>query len=353
MQRRRGCKFDSRRGMTRVEVLTVVAACLLVAMIVVPGVAQSQAGARKVQCLNSMRNIGLAALHYMEVHEAKLPTLTTTLPVKNSSGQEGNLVVGWPIVLLPYLHQGELWKAINSKAEIEEGRVRIGDKEKVAIDAFGCPLDEDSFQKAGGLSYVVNAGFISRSLFQGDPDQKHVVGALAWKGEPGDASAVAVHAATGVMWRESPSFEQSMEKIGSGDGTSTTLLVTENLQAGNWYDTDTASIGFCLPVENTKGKVPVGDKTAFKSATQPLMTDFPGGTLATAEYQDWRINRNLDAKPSQLARPSSRHNGGVTAILCDGSGKFISQKIDPHVHAKLMTSDGVTYGENVLLNGQY
>jgi hypothetical protein len=229
----------------------------------------------------------------------------------------------------------------------------MSDAERVALQVFTCPDDSDSFRKPGGLSYVVNTGFISQSLYLGDPDRKHVPGSLAWAGEPGDGKAIAVHASTGVYWQQTDAFEPSLEYVSTGDGASTTLMLAENMQAGNWYDTDTASISFGFPVANSKGQIPLGVGQTFESEQRPLNTEFKGGTLTSAKSQDWRVNAALKTKATLLPRPSSNHVGGVNVIMCDGAGKFLNENIDPHVYLKLLTSNGVTYGEGDLQQSSY
>jgi hypothetical protein len=249
-------------------------------------------------------------------------------------------------------HSCQLQQAISDNSIIESGQARIRDEERVAIPGLGCPENRDAYRKPGRLSFVLNAGFLSQSLYHGDPDRKHVPGSLAWIGEPGDEEAVAVHAATGAFWQATDVFEPSLDYISVGDGTSVTLMVTENLQAGNWYDTNTASISFGFPVANSDGKVPVGSGHSFESVEKPLSTEFAGGTLTTATPQNWRLNAERQAKVGTLPRPSSNHSGGVNVILCDGAGKVLNQEIDPYVYIKLITSNGVAYGEGGLTPGQ-
>ena len=125
-------------------------------------------------------------------------------------------------------------------------------------------------------------------------------------------------------------------------------MVTENLQAGDWYDTDTARISFGFPVKADGLRVPFGRGAIFESVDRSLNTEFPGGTLTEASPQDWRINCDLKAVVGTRPRPSSNHSGGVNVIMASGAGRFLSDKIDPRVYVKLMTSRGGEYGEGEL-----
>ena len=352
MQRRLLIRPESRSGLTRIEVLVLCVIAIVCGLVVVPGVLSRRIPARRMECVNSIHIIGLSVMNSVSTNDGHLPPLSTSISVVNAKDEEGELLVGWPIALLPSLDQSALLKGIRQRARVEMGRAKIGDAERLYIPVFACPADEGSVRVPGGLSYVVNAGFISRDLYNGDPDGNHVLGSLAWIGEPNDDDSVHVHAATGVMWQTTDRFQPSLDYISDGDGSATTILITENLQAGDWYDIDGTKIGFGFPVANSEGKVPLGTGATFESAKKPLNTQFEGGNLAS-EPQDWRINRDLKIPSGSRPRPSSNHTGGVNVIMCDGASRFLSENIDPHVYLKLITSNGVKYGEGDFSQSQY
>jgi hypothetical protein len=353
MNRQHSPRVSSRSGITRVDLIAVLAGSFLVAMLFLPATRRGRTPARKLHCLNNIRQLGLANQNFAAQNGGKLPYLSASKLIKNGAEEEGELIQSWQVALLPALDAGSLLRAIRKNVVIKTGRATMSDAELIAVEVFTCPDDSDSFRKPGGLSYVVNAGFISQSLYHGDPDRKHIPGSLAWIGGPGEDNAIAVHAATGVFWQQTNVFESSLDDVSTGDGATTTLMLAENLQAGNWYDTDTAAIGFGFPVANSQGKVSYGAGRVFESEEKPLNTEFDHGALTTARGQDWRINADLKAKVGTLPRPSSNHTGGVNVIMCDGSGRFLNQNIDPHVYLKLLTSNGVSWGEGELKQSEW
>lgn len=346
---------NGRAGLTKVDVLVLLGAVLLVGIVVAPGILmQSRTSPHKLRCMNSLRNVGLAMQNFASANDDNLPEFVTSQPVTNSAGQQGEMVVGWPIQLLPALDNTALLKSIRQNAVIRSGRAEIGEKEQqVSLLVFQCVGNDDSYRTPGRLSFVVNAGFISRDLYHGDPGGLHKPGTLTWTGPPGSASARAVHMATGVIWQSIDDFRLSWDDIAKGDGTSTTIFLTENLQAGNWYETDTVRIGFGFPVDHKAGQVPFGRGHIFESEKKPLNTMFDGGALVTASPSDWTINADPKAKVGTRPRPSSNHEGGVNVVFCDGATKFLNENIDPHVYLKLMTSNAMAYGETELLQSQY
>jgi prepilin-type processing-associated H-X9-DG protein len=108
-----------------------------------------------------------------------------------------------------------------------------------------------------------------------------------------------------------------------------------------------------LPVNAPNGQVPFGTGTFFESVERPLNAEFKGGTLGTAGLHEWRVNRDLKAAEGTRPRPSSNHKGGVNVIMCDGSGRFLSESIDPQVYVKLLTTNGTAYGEGKLAENSF
>lgn len=352
MRRSPGIRPIRRSGLGRLDVIVMMIVVAILCAVVAPAVYGPRITARKMHCVNNIRQVGLAIVAFTGASNGAFPPLSTEMDIENGEGQLGLLPSPWSIQILPALDAVALFKNIRKTAVADAGNadlptMRVGDTEKIWLEVFTCPEDPDSFRQPGGLSYVVNAGFIPRDLYYGDPAGRHGLGLLSWDGNnnPGEEQDLRVSAATGAIWRTHPSIRYTLDDISSGDGTSSTLLLTENLQAGTWYDTDTTKIGFGLPVVANDSQIPFGEGTFFESATRPLNTGFKGGTLATAKPQDWQINADLKSKTGTRPRPGSNHKGGVNAFFCDGSARFLNESIDPQVYVKLLTSNGVTYGE--------
>lgn len=345
----------ARQGFSRIDLLVVLSLAILLGVLIAPGILSAQQKARAQDCLSNIRTVGLAFQNYASAKQGQLAPLSTAMTVRNSAGQDGEIVVGWPIVLLPAMNSADVFKNLSQSVTVDKGTAQIAEDQKVPLPFLTCPNDPEAQGKAGRLSYIVNAGFISRDLYGGDPDRKHRPGSLSWDdndttGEPKD---VAVHSATGVTWIASDKFQPSLDFISTGDGSTTTLLLAENLQAGHWFDTDTARIGLVVPVANTKGRVPFGNGATFESKISALNADFAGGTLATAKPHDWQINQDPKAKLGTRPRPSSNHVGFVHIVMCDGATRRLSQKVDPQVYVKMITANGVTYGERLLIPSAY
>ena len=353
-----------RRGFTLIELLVVISIIAVLASLIAPAVQSARRAARKLECLNNIRQCGLAIHNAASGTGGALPPLVTTVPVTNTNGQ-GVLPAPWTIQILPALDATALLKNIKNNATVGSGSTpnivfQVAISESIWVQAYTCPDDQDSFRQPGGLSYVANSGYISDAIWgTGETGSLvHQPFFIDWNGngtssatDPGVATAdqgdLAIAVATGVFWRPaSGGFQPSLDYISTGDGATTTLMLAENLNAGTWNSATVGQVGFGIEVKTGTASGPVtgGQFAATGSlAASGLLTQTP-------DY--WAINRAKTTNTS-APRPSSQHIGGVNVIMCDGSGRFISENVDKNVYCKLLTSNGVTYGEGTLNNSGY
>ncbi len=342
-------KQKLRRGFTLIELLVVISIIAVLASLIAPAVQSARRAARKVQCLSNMRNVGLAMQNFASSNNGSLPAMISTQKVTNANGA-ALMVVPWTILLLPALDNSALLKNIRNDAILNTAGTNMivninPGYENVAIEVFTCPDHVNAYKKAGGLSYVVNGGHMPNLVWGtvtiNTPDQTD------WAASTPtgiDATDLAIGQSTGVIWPTG--YTSSLEYVSTGDGTSTTLLITENLQAGRWYDTNTSSLGFGI-------QLPTSLATMYPNAGSTGVASTALAIGAASSPDNWFINRNLSATQFTSPRPSSQHAGGVNAIMCDGAGKFLNESMDQIVFTKLMTSNGVSYGEGPLDQASY
>ena len=383
-------KRQPRRGFTLIELLVVISIIAVLASLIAPAVQSARRAARKLECLNNIRQVGLAMVAFSSNTGGGLPYLTSDIPISNASGTGYIYGAGWPMQLLPALDATAILKNIKSNAVVAGGSaapysfmVNSGvNGENVWLPVFTCPDDADSFRQPGGLSFVVNAGFIPSTIW-GSPTNPETVAIggpflqpylIDWNANSNysldgvnlqgsntifDSADQAVQTATGVFCRataapNSNSFQPSLDYLSTGDGTGSTLMLTENLNAGPWNGSIGSQSGYGV------NQLGFGLRLPVSAAYQVTSGLFTPQTLATiAGFSDpatnpdqWVINRNLSA-PIGTPRPSSQHSGGVNAIMGDGSGRFISETVDKNVYAKLLTSNGVNFGERTLNGRDY
>ena len=392
----------TRAGFTLIELLVVISIVAVLCSLIAPAIQSARRSARRIECLNNMRNVGVAILNASSTTGGELPALTSTMNVSNDAGI-GSFAIGWPMAILPALDGAALLKNIQKNASIASGLAAIADGDNVWLPALTCPDDIDSYRRPGGLSYVVNSGFISAEVWgrQETATFFHQPYLINWKHATippaqftrstdgtsltGDPSPLDMRIAlsSGVFWRivGSDGYRPSVDYVTTGDGTTTTIMLTENLNAGSWSSTTVSEIGFGIriPLDATSF-FPASGTLAPNCGEFPkplsLTTDFPCSQCQSMSLESF-INYPVTASSlavtssssasgscsgsssttattiSSVPRPSSQHSGGVNVIMMDGSGRFLSEKVDINVHARLVTSNGVVYGELALNQAAY
>ena len=374
----------SRRGFTLIELLVVISIIAVLASLIAPAVQSARRAARKLECLNNIRQVGIAMQSFASANNGQLPSMVGNMTFANANGRTCTVSAGWPIQIMPAMDGSAVVKnlkanAINpapAPATATTFNVGAGGGERVYFKGLTCPDDTTSHQAVGGLSYVVNMGMISNTVWtayaggsndnlgsfnvQSDTGYHHP-GLISWDGNSsfGDPVDQQIGLSSGVFQRDLTGFANasstlmSLDYVGTGDGTTNTLMLSENLQAGDWWSMSANQLGFGIqvPVASAAPSYPSwlsgsNGVTALRMEGTAL-TDF-----AQLTPDPWAINRNLAAAVGYAPRPSSQHAGGVNVIFCDGSGRFLSENMDKHTYAKLVTSNGVTYGEKTV-NGTY
>ena len=375
---RLSAKHQPRHGFTLIELLVVISIIAVLVSLIAPAVQAARRTARKLECLNNMRNIGLAMQSFATSTGGSLPYLTNDVP----TGSGVMFGAGWPIALLPALDQTAVLKNIKTNAVSDTvttngTMIATTALENIWLPVFTCPEDNDSFKRAGGLSFVINAGFIPSTVW-GQTESAallHQPYIIDWNASTSysangvtgsfDQGDQSIETSTGVFWRPTSggsSFQPSIDFVSQGDGTGNTIMVTENLSAGNWnsslYGPNFAGVnqigfGIAIPVtaHAPNAGLFVGNTTACPNC---YLQEIPTGFNDLTKMPDlWVVNRNLAATPGTVPRPSSQHSGGVNMIMCDGSGRFLNEGVDKVVYAKLITSNGVNYGEQTLDSRSY
>jgi prepilin-type N-terminal cleavage/methylation domain-containing protein/prepilin-type processing-associated H-X9-DG protein len=98
-----------RRGFTLIELLVVIAIIAVLIALLLPAVQAAREAARRAQCVNNLKQLGLAVHNYISQNQV-LP-LQTMYPA--SADVSWGWSYGWPLALLPNLEQAPLFNALN------------------------------------------------------------------------------------------------------------------------------------------------------------------------------------------------------------------------------------------------
>lgn len=359
-----------RSGFTLIELLVVISIIAVLAALILPGVQSAREAARRTQCTNHMRNLGVAIQNYATSNNGRIPYLTGGFNIEFLDGSDANYTrpAPWTVHLFPYLEQTALYERLQTSNNVTVGAQNSTTSlARTSVETFTCPNDPNS-DAIGALTYVANAGYISSNRWNLLNNAGHTLDAYDW---PFTTSGVDdadrnLTASAGFFFREAGANNRTstLDRINSGDGLSQTIMFSENINTriydatattGGWISTYTGDIAFGLKVPGSGS----GPTTLNDSGTTGGLGTMAGLDLALPSGwsimdADSRINGQLaTATAGQSPRPASFHPSIVVVIMGDGSGRSLAQSIDDTVYARLITSNGNRYQQQVLSGSDF
>jgi prepilin-type N-terminal cleavage/methylation domain-containing protein/prepilin-type processing-associated H-X9-DG protein len=348
------------RGFTLIELLVVVAIIGVLIALLLPAIQSARAAARRAQCMNNLKQIGLAMQGYVNAHDA-LPPVCVDQEWTGAGARVPQPHQNWSqhARLLPYLEQQVAYNAINWSfgARWSDGDSHYRDSNP-PDDAFGgndsipqmtvitlqiatflCPSDSnpgssgtflvDGRNKMVGASnYPCNIG-LNRRISGGMPDRSWQLNgpnyvASSWDKTVSGTTNLATfndgasNTVTFSEWIKGPAVPTGHAPNG--------LAEVYNLgQNSNFFPTDYQFMQLCNAVPITgfnqqwqwKGEWWAYGATMIYSHTQT-----PNRTSCV--YHD--INQDGRGTITMLSA-SSNHSGGVNVLFMDGSVRFVKSSV--------------------------
>jgi prepilin-type N-terminal cleavage/methylation domain-containing protein/prepilin-type processing-associated H-X9-DG protein len=359
----------TRSGFTLVELLVVITIIGMLVSLLLPAIQAARETGRKNTCINNMRNASTALT---QVHDSKrvFPGYANVVGGKRAS---------WVVAILNQLDRGDLYQVwINTPlvtAATTAPAPALSGSFSTAVPwahtqlaILQCPSNPAGNTTVDPLSFVVNTGSAITANDNYPPvtpgpmvpyeDQNSGVffnQCGADQNAPG-AAQYNPAGSGGSNFPQQAGKRVSMDFISSNDGTTYTIMLSENLQAGNWATdpTDTSN----KPANPYQSDFQIRQNTGFVwfVTGSPNNTDQPITVSPMYNPSGMRINQlaktlsppnpypgqyPIGMNPSlgglAYARPSSAHPGGVNVMFCDNHYRFIAEDIAYHVYTQLMT----------------
>ncbi len=324
-------------GFTLIELLVVIAIIAVLIALLLPAVQAAREAARRAQCVNNLKQLGLAMHNYnSSVNTFPIGALGVRSPtfyaaVGDPTGAKNRRT--WAFMVLPYLEKGAMFQAINFSLPFNPPTGAANNTvSETLIPGFSCPSDPtvnqiDQNNRREG-NYVVNWGNSNWA-------QNMITTSNAYNPFPGNP----LMQGNPVPFLGAPfSMDKSFGIQNITDGTSNTLLMAEviigatkptNLyeHRGDIYNDDYNCAMFNT---YTTPNSTVGDWVANGYCRYPYMTN-PVCAAAPQAQNSYNAAR-------------SYHPGGINALVADGSVKFFKNSVNYVVWRAL----GSTMGGEVI-----
>jgi prepilin-type N-terminal cleavage/methylation domain-containing protein/prepilin-type processing-associated H-X9-DG protein len=295
-----------RSGFTLIELLVVIAIIAILIALLLPAVQQAREAARRTQCRNNLKQLGLAMHNYLDNFRVFPPGVVwTDLNQNNDPGDDvasGHWT--WGTMMLPYIDQAPLYNKLQPGTKTPLAAYTADNTIlKTILPGFRCPSDIgpplcDTARDLNFLSATASQQLQATANYVGNNDDNDV------PNYP-DAS---VNSNTGLF-----PLNKCVAIRDVTDGTSNTIAIGER---------DSLDVGNC---EHEAGVIYAVD---LELVAGVLESDADRSGEAVLGSGDKVINYKLDGEEDESF--SSYHTGGAHFLMTDGSVRFISENISFH-----------------------
>ena len=343
-------------GFTLVELLVVIAIIAMLVALLLPAVQSARESARRVQCMNNMRQLAIASLNYENTHGSLPPGVPSCTKPENlwiqGGTQTGAFCQGpnWLLSLLPFteelVHGTAMVEAMhthvrNAADDLEHYGDDIGNSAlnigKTTYPTFLCPsaplmtpdmrintYEHDAWIAKG--NYAANWGSDTYMSWQ----QSHTHGAFGVEHLPIWADLPQVHDHRKLIGGFKLAYGKGTKPQQLEDGSSKTMMLSEVV---GYNDSRDGRGGWIL---NAMGSSIFTTRTTPNSHQQDIIPMCARGIDENSKL-NCRENRN-NGKVWAAAR--SEHPGGVNVAFCDASMRYVTDGIDPLIWKAMSTRAG-------------
>jgi prepilin-type N-terminal cleavage/methylation domain-containing protein len=347
----------SRPAFTLIELLVVIAIIAILIALLLPAVQQAREAARRTQCRNNLKQIGLALHNY---HDAftRFPNAimayaggTSPYTSLGCAGWFWSRGFSWRVAILPYIDQAPMYNGIdivnhgfgacfatNNGIPLNSGTAKAL---STALPAYLCPSDSTE-KSVQNYSNIPAQGTNYPEAVRARADLSH--DQLNNNSATRDLGGITRAGTTSADFK---------------DGQSNTVMVGEVFRGKNFGRSDGVAPTAAGPAPQTAAHNRLRcwtwmETTGYCQCNAGVVVDSSiPATTAGNQYQYkqiWRIN---DPKPDQVGwvdpvdagnnggRPmSSTHVGGAHALLGDGTVRFVSENVDGVTWAHAFSREG-------------
>jgi len=319
---------NSRRGFTLIELLVVIAIIAVLIALLLPAVQQAREAARRTQCKNHLKQIGLALHNYHDVANG--------FPI---GGLRNDFGANWRVRILPYLDQGPAYNQISFSASFFAHRNLQPILTTLRVPAYQCPSSRFGMTNSADISLAYDAQVI---------DYVGITGATP---DPANRASVCTadnivsggtYCNNGVMV-----IYRSIKIRDITDGTSNTIVIAEQSGQVNGSENSANALGGWHGWVHNSGEA-IDPGTNLSTLTS--VSGYLGGmtTFRHPVNSFWLTGAHGSANSEYKVNTvlNSFHEGGTHVLLSDGAVRFVSENLDLDTMRRLcVRDDGYVVGE--------
>jgi prepilin-type N-terminal cleavage/methylation domain-containing protein/prepilin-type processing-associated H-X9-DG protein len=325
------------RGFTLIELLVVIAIIAVLIALLLPAVQAAREAARRSQCVNNLKQMGVAMHNYVSAVGVFPPGYVSSIDrtvldacnqdTENNHGVDLGAGWAWGSMILPYMEQTPVYNSINFNLS-----VAFHDNDTCSLtplSVYLCPSDsgpslvpvfEDPPDPANPGSY--NASHIVDTLARSNYVGMYGIGEICSQSNALDSPNNGAGGSPGNPLGQHAGMFYRNSRVGFADvtdGTSNTIAVGERSHNLSYVCWPARSIdgwlGKTSPIE--------GGTDQFNPSPEECWTQ----VLGPAGLEDG--NRTINNPEAHVEDYWSRHPGGANFLFSDGSVHFLKSTINP------------------------
>jgi prepilin-type N-terminal cleavage/methylation domain-containing protein len=323
-----------RTAFTLIELLVVIAIIAVLIALLLPAVQAAREAARRSQCVNNLKQIGLAVMNYEQTWSC--------FPQGESSG-----AIAPSGVILPFLEQNGVYNALNFSApqsrwlDCDVANATAG---KTRVSTYSCPSEVYSQRADTVFPYYWAANYAWNSGTWWPRTQ-------AWDG------------VFGRSIKDDPAVDPPLGVVTLAavvDGTSNTLMTAEVAAGPLVAGSPRTRVSDCYDISGVTATTSVAQATAackaidWKTGPIPSSNTWRYKGYTWLEGSMWRNWFNTIMTPNQtcctpwtssswwyIMKPASSYHPGIAnAVMCDGSVHAFKETVNQTVWMGLSTRNG-------------